>query len=249
MTACAVQRVGDNRKMSERPALTLRDGFESYLRAFKWVNQDLALKKWYRRTIFKTGLLSLVFFVLILGGGIWYLNSHVIEFYARLFAVGLLAFAGLYFSATIAGLLMNSLILMVGGEKTIVQFFFPQSHPAAGWQLKDRGNELISALKSLGFGIAAIPFFMLVYTIPIGVFIIAIGIGGEALATAQRISHQFGAKTQEDQKLLRWSTRVGLGLIPAIMGMIPLLGFFFLPVGILGAMDLQNRDRKLNEPN
>ena len=226
--------------------LRLSFGIESYLRAFKLVLSEPSLKRWYRSTILKTAVLAFILLVFVLSIGIWLVNSQVQEFYSRILLIGLVAFAGLYFSSTISALLMNSLVMLIGGERAITDYFFPGSDSKSKLLLQERVGELASVFKSLAFGLVAVPFFMLPYTIPLGILIISRGMGGEAISTAQRIAHEFGVETRQDLGLVNWQAKIGVGIIPAMMGMIPIVGFFFLPVAVISALEVQITDRKAN---
>jgi hypothetical protein len=245
MTACE-ERLGKvNVKTMSDPKLSFTKGIAAYLKSFKSVSLHPLLKSWYRKTIVKTAVLAFLLLIIVLTIGIWFIQTRVEDFYSRLLLTGVVAFAGLYFSSTISALLMNSLVLVVGGEKVLRDYFFAGVERSGGMLLKDRSTEVFSAIKSVAFGLFAILFFFTPYTAPFGVLVISLGLGGEALSTAQRLSHEYSLTTRQDQKLIGWKVKMGLGLIPSCMALIPLLGFFFLPVATLAAIELQNPQRSI----
>ncbi len=224
---------------SKTSPLELRDGFEIYFRNLRRVFSDPKLSTWYRRTILKTALLSaaILFFIVIVG--IYAIQYFIPDFSYAVFPILVLVIVAVYFSATLSAFFMNSLVLVIGGEGALRAYFFPGQRPRGGLQLKERGGELLSVGKSLIFALVALPFWLSAWLIPVGVAIIALGLGGEALATAQRLAHEYGTETAQDRRATNWRVYLGLGLIPALTAMIPIFGFLFLPVAVIAAIDLQ----------
>jgi hypothetical protein len=228
--------------------LNIQDGFETYLASLKKVFSDRTLSRWYRKTIFKTVAVSLVLLLLLLGVGAWAVQYYVQELISSLILTLIVVFLSLYFSATLSALLMNSLVLVIGGEKILRETYFPGQQVMSGFRLKERGAEFISILKSLGFALLALPFWFIPYLIPFGIMIVALGLGGESMATAHRLAHEYGVETVQDRKEGGWKVNLGLGLIPAMTAMIPIFGFLFLPISVLAAIEIQSRHQIRSRP-
>lgn len=242
------------KKATDCEALLFSDGLKYYGQAIAMLRTQPEMRRWYWAVILKTVVLSLaaLFVFLVFGGWGIYL------FAGQFFADGVAQVIGgavftlvfitvvLYFSGTIGFSLASSLVGLLSGEDRMMSLLFGPRRLKRP-QISDLLREWKAMGWTLGTSLMCIPLFIPVLTIPLAVLLMSACYGREALAMGNRLQHQAGQSSAIEHRPVTWSFQVGLGLIPAMVMLVPALGWFFVPVGLIAGTLAHSKARVESE--
>jgi len=247
----------------------MKDGFFASLKIFFLVLQQLTvrakLRSWYLRALLRTILVAIAVIVLLLFLGSWGLLTLFTDYWGALATVVYVLLV-LYISGSITATVSSSLVQMISGEQNLMlaldgfpaktnfstasSIHSPADSLAASlgqikrWEYLKR--EYLGIATSLLVSLVAWIFLIFPFTIPIGVVIFAWAFGQENLKTADRILADYNEVTLlASSKKLHVTYCIGLGLLPATMLLIPIIGWITLPMlqvaGIVSVRDRVSR--------
>lgn len=221
-------------------------GLRMFLLALMRVWTNPQLKSWYFKTLVWTLLLAFLLVFLLFSAGTWALSSWIESSAYAGIAVVLWAIALFYVGGQVAALLMNGLVLFVGGESALTQVYLrdaPLLEEERKQRLKRefqaRSFELLSMLRTLAIAAVIWPCFLIPFLIPVGVVVFAWAMAGDSLAIAKKLAHLKGVQTLQDSTKISFSTKVGLALLPSSLAMFPVIGWVLLPVLQVAGLELQ----------
>ena len=230
-------------------------GVKIFLVSFAKVWANPKLKQWFFKTLALTFVLALCLVGLFFFLGSWGLFSlFESQLYAG-FAVVVWAVILLYLGGQIASLLLNGLVLVVGGESALTDHYFKEvvnpeelGKQKIKRQLKAHSYEVFSMLRTMVIASVTWPLFLFPLTIPVGVGIFAWAMASDSLAIAKKLAHLKGVSTFSDRTPINAATRIGLGVVPSALALVPILGWVFLPVLQVAGLELQIRQASQDRP-
>lgn len=209
-----------------------------------WTNPEL--RSWYFKTLVWTLLLAFLLVIVLFSVGTYALSTFIESNLYAGFAVVLWTIALFYVGGQVAALLMNGLVLFVGGENALTQVYLkdaPLLEEKRKQKLKRefqaRSVEILSMLRTLAIAAVIWPCFLIPFLIPVGVIVFAWAMAGDSLAIAKKLAHLKGVPTLQDDQKITFSTKVGLALLPSSLAMFPVVGWVLLPVLQVAGLELQ----------
>ena len=209
-----------------------------------WMNADL--RKWYFKTLGITLFLAMGIVGVIFIAGSWGFSSFIDNNWYASAAVVVWALLLFYLGGQLASLLLNALVLLIGGESALTRYYVNGApDPNASKKdlikqsLKDRKGEFLSLLRTFFVACVAWPLFLIPFLIPFGVLIFGWAMAGDALAVARRLAHVGGKEALQDKDKIPFSTMVGLGVMPSSLALFPVLGWVLLPILQVAGLELQ----------
>jgi hypothetical protein len=211
-------------------------GLNSFFKAFVDVLSIPSLRAWYLRSVFKTFVVALIVFLILLGMGVlgfWsYLDQHWMSGVGIFLWVIILSF----FSGTITFSIMNLAVALLFDEQSLLKSLGKQIHSKKiPWKL--RRLEFSRAFVTLLVALCCWPLLFLVIGVPFALFFLAWAMGREALVGGLKI--QALERGEANQKILTQNgiTSLGMGIsvIPALGMLFPILGWSTFPILNLAA--------------
>lgn len=209
-------------------------GLKNYLIALRDVFVQPALRQWLKSVLIRGVIFGSVFVLLVAGLGAWWISSLGESVW---FDVGSVVWVLLliYFSGAIFGLLMAlGLPLLIQEKKLIKALSGVSSLPKSqspSWRL--HASELSSSVVSVFVSIVAWPFLWFPVLMPLGVVMVSWAYSKEAQATATRLRAEYPAVFQSLGAIAAFKRSkiylIGLGVVPAIMSLIPFAAFIVWP--------------------
>jgi len=215
-------------------------GLRDFLNAMKMCFDKNQLGAWYKKAVIKSIILSVcVLTVLIIASsfGIFSLISGLIahdtmSMVASWLGSIIVVLLMLWFSGAIASALLSVFVGFVVNEKELfegVRGKVVYNGKLQKARFKDLRKEYFAIGVSLLISILTYPFILFAVTIPIAIIFMGWAMGREGLGFGHRLINQ-GIEGNEDSYEFSHAYKAGLGLIPAAVLMIPILGWAFLPM-------------------
>ncbi|NCN27725.1 hypothetical protein GW915_09135 [bacterium] len=225
------------------------DGIKSFFKALSLIFRNQEVFQWFKKTSIVAFIVALIVMaILALSGAtvISWLGAHWV---ADLGAVLWVLFI-LYFSGTLCITVMSAVFGLWGNEHRLMSALLKEPGLVLSKaKLSDMRSEIFGATWSLLAAFISLPFIFFVPLMPIGVLIMAIAFGREAVCAARRILHQCQRTTAVDEKMPTFSFYIGLGFCPVLLTLVPLVGWVMWPVlllsALIGVMKLQAPTRPL----
>jgi len=204
------------------------------------------LRRWYFKTLVMTVILAAGIIGVIFVVGSWGLTSYIQNNWYAGAAFIVWALMLFYLGGQLAALLMNALVLVIGGESALTRYYLKDApEPSDAKQkkilesLKLYRGEVFSMLRTLLVACLAWPLFLIPFLIPFGVLIFAWAMSGDALAVARRLAHVGGKEALQDHEKIPSSVLMGLGVLPSALALFPVVGWVLLPILQVAGLELQ----------
>jgi hypothetical protein len=194
------------------------------------------LLQWFRKVSFFCLGLALTSILILMVGGAHLIANLGKEIWFDLGAI-LWAILLFFFSGTLTATLMSFLLGIFGNEEALMRALTQNpSLMVRGFEWSWRWREIWAALTSLLCALIAAPLLFFPPLLPLGLLILAWGLGGELLRCARRILAQSGLSRRKASLKVPLALRLGIGLGPALMSLVPVLAWFLWPLALVTAI-------------
>lgn len=205
---------------------------------------------WFRKVSLVSLVVAMFVLFVCLALGVWGISNLANHWIADVGAA-LWIFALLFFSGSLCMILMSIFVSLLGSERQLLRAITGN----LALELKkatfvDLRREWMGTLISSGMAILAWPFFLLPFLFPVGLLLLSWAFGRESLFAANRIWHQTGRKTFLDEEKPKMAFCLGLGIGPAVISIVPVVGWAMWPLLLITAIrSLESYDSKMTLPN
>jgi len=205
---------------------------------------------WFRKLSLVSLVVALFVLIVCLALGAWGISNLANHWIADVGAV-LWIFALLFFSGSLCMILMSVFVSLFGSERQLLRAITEDlSLELDKAVFGDLKREWLGTLISSIAALLAWPFFLFPFLFPIGLLLLSWAFGRESLFAANRIWHQAGRKTFLDKEKPKMAFCLGLGVGPAVISVVPVLGWAMWPLLLISALrSLESYDAKATLPN
>jgi hypothetical protein len=220
----------------------LWSGTQAYLKSVAELLSQPELSRWYLRslgwTLFFAGL---CLFGLVVGGATFWLSFFGVS-WAGAFATLLWLLVALLVSGQVAKAIVFATIFLFSSEEKLLRAYFGSGFPAHTntWTIVFR--EFGFLILSLFVGVLSALFLLFGLTFPLGILLTAWIYGLEVTRSGRRLLVLNGLSARE----LSHRRALGVGLIPAVLSVIPILGWACLPVLLIAGIKAQHDSKTLS---
>lgn len=215
-------------------------GLWAFGRAVSEVLRNQQIRRWYRSAFFKIILLAVVVLAGLIGAGSYFLWNSFEQAWASVLVVLAWIIVILYLSGTFARLLLSTLFMVFAGEQSLLRALGFKVPPGLATVSSRRTilrlyrAEYTAIFRSVVFGLLALPAMFVPLLLPFALMLIAWAMGAEALRSAHRVLAENSFEVAD--KSIPTAFTVGIGLVPSVLGAVPLVGWAALPVLQLAAI-------------
>jgi len=215
-------------------------GLSDFSKAFTLCMNRKELYPWYKKVSLRAFALAFVVLIVLLFLGGFGIKAAISAWVAQTmwaditmyFLTILWIIAVFWFSGTITTSLM---MLFVGAlldeEKLIAKLKNCDRHHIKKAKWKDVRLEIWVVLRSILIAIFTFPLFLIPFLIPLAILINAWAMGWEALKFGQKLIHQAGEQTfEEENQSYGGFYAMGLGVMASGLLIIPILGWATIPI-------------------
>lgn len=214
--------------------MTFFGGLASFITAAIAVMSMDNLRRWYSKLIWRCLGLALLALVGLLLGGSWIFAQLGQGWWSGI-GVVLWVICVLFLAGRFTVAFVTAFVGALADEKELLSALHPGLKVVglkpANWG--DRRREWIAMVTGLFVTLVGWPLFLIPVLIPFGVLLFAWTMGREASAAARRLLRQNGETPRED---LEWAGYVGLGILPAALSLVPIVGWACAPIILVAAV-------------